>query len=109
MYDHTHVNTIALHASYKVVLKIAKAQKPYSVDETLEKGCIQDICLEVLGEAAVAKVPLSNDTIVQQTTDLADNMEIQLVDQIKQAKYYSLQLNESTDIGNMAILMVYVH
>ena len=24
------------------------------------------------------------------------------------AKYYSLQLDESTDIGNMAILMVYV-
>ena len=35
-------------------------------------------------------------------------MEIQLVDQIKLAKYYSLQLDESTDIGNMAILMVYV-
>ena len=35
-------------------------------------------------------------------------MEIQLVDQVKLAKYYSLQLDESTDIGNMAILMVYV-
>ena len=35
-------------------------------------------------------------------------MEIQLVDQIKLAKYYSLQLHESTDIGNMAILMGYV-
>ena len=40
---------------------------------------------------------------------MADNIEIQLVDQIKLAKYYSLQLDESTDIGNIAILMVYVH
>ena len=35
-------------------------------------------------------------------------MEIQLVDQIKLAKHYFLQLDENTDIGNMAILMVYV-
>ena len=72
------------------------------------KSCIQDVCLEVLGEAAAAKaakVPLSNDTIARRTADLADNMEIQLVDQIK---LVTLQLDESTDIENMAILMVYV-
>ena len=111
MYSLTHVNTKALRASYKVALRIAKAQKPYSVGETLVKGCIQDVCLEVLGEAAAAKaakVPLSNDTIARRTADLDDNMEIQLVDQIKLAKHYYLQLDESTDIGNMAILMVYV-
>ena len=111
MYSLTHVNTTALRASYQVALRIAKAQKPYSVGETLVKGCIQDVCLEVLGEAAAAKaakVSLSNDTIAPRTADLADNMEIQLVDQIKMVKYYSLQLDESTDIGNMAILMVYV-
>ena len=36
-------------------------------------------------------------------------MEIQLINQIKLAKYYSLPLNESTDISKMAILMVHVH
>ena len=44
--------------------------------------------LEVLGEAAAAKaakVPLSNDTNARRTADLADNMEIQLVNQIKLA------------------------
>ena len=40
MYSLTHVNTKALRASYKVALRIAKAQKPYSVGETLVKGCI---------------------------------------------------------------------
>ena len=108
MYSLAHVNTKAFRASYKVALRIAKAQKPYSIGETLMKCCIQDVCLEVLGEAAAAKVPLSNDIIARRTADLADNMEIQLIDQIKLAKYYSLQLDESTDIGNMAILMVYV-
>ena len=61
----THVNTKALQVSYKVALRIAIAQKPCSVGETLVKGCIQDVCLEVLGEAAAAKAAkvLSNDTI----------------------------------------------
>ena len=111
MYSLTQVNTKALRASYKVALRIAKAQKSYSVGETLVKGCIQDVCLEVLDEAATAKaakVSLSNDTIARRTADLAENMKIQLVDQIKLAKHYSLQLDERTDIGNMAILMVYV-
>ena len=35
-------------------------------------------------------------------------MEDQLIGQIKLAKYFSLQLDECTDVANMAILMVYV-
>ena len=40
----------------------------------------------------VAKVPLSGD-IIARVADLAENMEIQLTNQIKLAKYYSLQLD----------------
>ena len=90
---------------------MAKAKKPHSDGEMLVKDCIQDVCLEVLGEAAaikVAKVPFSSDIITRRVADLAENMEIQLINQIKLAKYYSLQLDERTDISNMAILMVYV-
>ena len=90
----THVNTKALRASYEVALTIAKAQKPCSVGETVVKDCIQGVCLEVLDEAAAAKaakVPFSNDTIARRTVNLADNMKIQLVDQIKLANtiFYS--------------------
>ena len=44
MYGLTYVNTKALRASYRLALRIAKAQKPCSVGETLVKGCIQDVC-----------------------------------------------------------------
>ena len=111
IYGLTHINTTALCASYIVALRIAKAKKPYSDGEMLVKDCIQDVCLEVLGEAAtteVAKVPLSSDTIARRVADLAENIEIQLINHIKLAKSYSLQLDESTDISNMAILLVYV-
>ena len=67
----------------------------------------------MLGEPAakkVAQVPLSKITIARRIDDLhvAQDMEDQLIEQIKITKYFSLQLDESTDVGNLAILMVYV-
>ncbi len=107
----THINKCALRASYKVALRIAKTKKPYTIGETLVRGCIEDVCMEVLGKPAamkVARVPLSGDTITQRIHDMAQDVEDQLIGQIKLAKYFSLQLDESTDIANLAILMVYV-
>ena len=63
----------------------------------LSKDCIQNVCLEVLGEAAatkIAKATLSSDTIARRVVDLAENMEIQLINQIKLGKCYSLQVVE---------------
>jgi len=111
IFEVSHINTCALRASYKVALRVAKAKKPYTIGETLVIGCIKDVCMEMLGEAAarkVAQVPLSNDTIARRIHDLAQDMEDQLIGQIKLAKYFSLQLDECTDVANMAILMVYV-
>ncbi|CAM4588713.1 unnamed protein product [Lepidochelys olivacea] len=67
--------------------------------------------MEMLGEPAakkVAQVPLSNDTIAQRIHDLAHDMEDQLIGQIKLGKYFSLQLDECTDVANTAVLMVFV-
>jgi hypothetical protein len=72
---------------------------------------IKDVCLEMLGEQAakkVAQVPLSNDTIARRIHDIADDIENQLIEQIKKAKCFALQLDESTDVANEAILLVYV-
>ena len=87
-----------------------KLKNPYSDGEMLVKDCIRDVCLKVLGEVTatkVAKVPLSSNTIAR-VADLAENTVILLINQIKLDKYYPLQLDKSTDICNMAILMVYV-
>lgn len=111
LFEASHINTCALRASYKVALRVAKAKKPYTIAETLVIGCIKDVCKEMLGESAarkVAQVPLSNDTVARRIHDLAYDMEDQLIVQIKLAKYFSLQLDESTDVANLAILMVYV-
>lgn len=107
----SHINHCALRASYKVAFRIAKAKKPHTIGETLVMGCLKDVCWELFSEAAankVAQIPLSNDTIARRIDNLAEYMEGQLIQQIRIAKYFSLQIDESTDVANMAILMVYV-
>ena len=107
----THTNTCALRASYEVALRVAKANKPYTIGETLVQGCIKDVCIEMLGEPAarkVAQVPLSNGTIARRIDELAHDVEDRLIEEIKLAKYFSLQLNECTDVANEAVLMEYV-
>ena len=111
IFGYTRINICALRASYKVALRIARAKKPFTIAETLVQDCLYDVCLEMLGESAaktVAQVPLSNDTISRRIDELAEDMEEQLIQQIKLAKYFSLQLDESTDVANLAILIVYV-
>lgn len=84
----SHINS-ALWASYKVALPVAKSKTPYTIAETLVKDCIKEVCLEMLGESAakkVAQVPLSNDTIARRIQELANDMEDQLIQQIKLAK-----------------------
>ncbi|XP_032254826.1 SCAN domain-containing protein 3 isoform X2 [Phoca vitulina] len=111
VFNVSHINISALRASYKVALPVAKSKTPYTIAETLVKDCIREVCLEMLGESAakkVAQVPLSNDTMARRIQELASDMEDQLIEQIKEAKYYSLQLDECRDIANMVILLVYV-
>ncbi|XP_049742807.1 SCAN domain-containing protein 3 [Elephas maximus indicus] len=111
VFNVSHINISALRASYKVALPVAKSKTPYTIAETLVKDCIKEVCLEMLGESAakkVAQVPLSNDTIARRIQELANDMEDQLIEQIKLAKYFSLQLDECRDIANMVILLVYV-
>nr|XP_025842280.1 SCAN domain-containing protein 3 [Vulpes vulpes] len=111
LFNVSHINISALRASYKVALPVAKSKTPYTIAETLVKDCIKEVCLEMLGESAakkVAQVPLSNDTIARRIQELASDMEDQLIEQIKEAKYFSLQFDECRDIANMIILLVYV-
>ena len=50
---------------------------------------------------------MSSDTIARRIHNLAEEMEDQLIAQVKSSKYYSLQLDESTDIANKVILAVF--
>jgi len=61
---------------------------------------------EVLGPGAANKlqaIPLSNDSVKRRIMDMAVDIE-----QVKKSKYFAIQLDESTDLSNCAILNCFV-
>ncbi|XP_076145687.1 zinc finger BED domain-containing protein 5-like [Alosa pseudoharengus] len=101
-------NAKATEASYKVSLLIAKAGKPHSIGETLVKPAAKVMANIILGEKASDELTLSNDTVQRRITSMAENVQDQLVTRLRQSHLFSLQLDESTDIGNEAILLCFV-
>ncbi|KAK7886953.1 hypothetical protein WMY93_026574 [Mugilogobius chulae] len=94
-------NAKATEASYKVALLIAKTGKPHSIGETLVKPAAKVMANIMLGKKAsddMDKVPLSNDTVQRRITSMAENVQEQLMTRLRQSPFYSLQLDESTDI-----------
>ena len=104
-------NSDELRASYLVSYRIAKTKKPFTIGvELILPACI-DICREVLGESAakkIAQVPLSARTVARQIEDMEEDIETQLLEQIVKSPWFAIQCDESTDIENKAVLLVFV-
>ncbi len=66
------------------------------------------MCRELLGATKIQSIPLSDDTVARRIVDMSDDIECQLVERIKASPYFAIQLDESTDISNAALLFVFV-
>lgn len=100
-----------LKCSYMAAFHIARCKKAYTIGETLLKPCMKDICGELFGkefEAKINSIPLSNDTIARRIIDISNEIEAQLIQKLEKTLYYAIQMDESTDISNNAILLIYV-
>jgi hypothetical protein len=107
----SNVNDKATEASYHVALRIAKAGKPHNIGETLILPTAKDMCSMMLGEAAAAKlnaIPLSDNTVQRRISDMASDVKEQVLNGVRESPFFSIQLDESTDVANCAQLMVYV-
>jgi hypothetical protein len=101
------VNMKAVEASYKVTLRIAKAGKPRTIGESSLLPAAKDMASSFLGEKVAKQlesIPLSNDTVSQRISGMASNVKKQLMEKVKASKYYSIKLDESNDVSNMAHL-----
>ena len=70
-----------------------------------------DMCREMIGEAAATKlltVPLSNDTVSCQISEMASDIQNQVLERMKGSPFFSIQLDESTDISKAALLLFFV-
>lgn len=101
----------ALETSYIVSLHIAKSGKPHSIGETLILPAAKDIVKTMFGEKLskdIDLIPLSDDTVTRRINDMAKNVESELISRIKESSFYSLQIDETTDVSNDGQLICYV-
>jgi len=107
----TNIDSKYLGASYLASLRIVKDGKPHTVGETLILPAAKDMVQTVLGEKVAKeldKIPLSNNSVKKRIDTMASNIEEILVTQLKMCSNFSLQVDESTDITNMAQLLVFI-
>jgi len=104
-------NELALKASFLISLRIAISKKKFTIGEDLIMPCMVDANLTLFGDKAAKKIktiPLSNDIVSNRITMMSDDVHQQLIIKIKRSKLYDLQLDESTDITDKALLLIYI-
>ena len=106
-----HVSTKALEASYTESLLVAKSKKPQSFLEALilpAETVWAEIMIDKKAADALRKVPLSNNTVTNQIGDMPVNVIGQVVNKIKQAGQFALQLVEMKDVSGVAQLLAFI-
>ncbi|XP_065263663.1 deleted in malignant brain tumors 1 protein-like [Emys orbicularis] len=105
-------NENALEASYRVSYRVAKASEAHTIAESLIGPCIKKAVHCMFGEKVAKRidmVPLSNNTLSRRINDMSNNVETTIIHRVKNSPYYDIQLDESTVVANLAILLLFVH
>ena len=111
MTSFTGVNKAAVHASYVASYHIAKIKKPHNIGENLILPLMKQVVVIMLGQTESKKLntlSLSNDTVRRRIVDMSEDVLGQILQQVNESVYYSIQLDESTDIVSMPQLSVFI-
>ncbi|XP_072391924.1 zinc finger BED domain-containing protein 5-like [Diabrotica undecimpunctata] len=101
----------SVEASFLVSLRIAKSGKAHTIGEELLLPAAKDMVTCMLSEASAKKlelISLSNNTVQRWIDSMASNVKNKVINHVKSSDFFSIQLDESTDVTNYAQLMVYV-
>ncbi|XP_072392402.1 zinc finger BED domain-containing protein 5-like [Diabrotica undecimpunctata] len=104
------INEKATVASYLVSYHIAQEGEAHTIAENLIKPCVLDITKYMLNKKSakhLSTVPLSNDTVSRRIHDLTSYTKQELVTRLQKTRF-ALQIDESTDVAGLAILLVIV-
>ncbi|KAL4108255.1 hypothetical protein QTP88_018486 [Uroleucon formosanum] len=107
----TKVNEKAMHASYLISLRIAKAGKPHTIGENLVLPAIKDAVGVMFGDKSskdVEMIPLSNDTVGRRINEMSQWTEDELIQRVCKNSFFSLQLDESTGVQSLCQLLVFI-
>ena len=100
-----------MSALYDVSLLIAKSGKQCTTAEELILPAAKAIASRMHGDKVSKSfdfIPLSNITVKRRAEDMFENVKNQLVKKVIKSPYYSLQLDESTDVSNSANLLLFI-
>ncbi|GBP96500.1 Zinc finger BED domain-containing protein 5 [Eumeta japonica] len=101
------VNEKDTAASHLLKYRVAKTDEVPTIAENLIKPFALDIIKRMLDDKSakhLSTVPLSNDTVSCRIHDLASYVKQELIAGL-QEKPFALQLDESTNIAGLAILL----
>lgn len=105
------VNTKITMASYHLSLLIAKNGAPHTAGENLilpGAKIISSLLLDKKADQQIGQISLSNTTVKRRIEEMSNNVKESLISAIKESDFYSLQLDESTDIADNANLLCFV-
>lgn len=99
-----------MRASYKCSMRIVKAGKPFAAGNLI-KDCLVDsaacICPADLTEK-FEKISLSPQTVARRVEDMASDMEQQLMERAANFVSFSIALDETTDVSDVAQLVLFI-
>ncbi|GBP78856.1 Zinc finger BED domain-containing protein 5 [Eumeta japonica] len=104
------INEKITEVSHLVSYRIAQAGEAHTIAENLIKPCVLDTTKCMLNEKSakhLSTVPLSNVTVSRRIHDLASYVKQELVTRLQKTRF-ALQMDESTDVAGLAILLVIV-
>ena len=100
-----------LLTSYRLSHHILKTKKPFTLGEEFIKPVFQIVAEQLLDKETERKfqnIPLSDTTVSRRGFHMAEDFLEQLLCKIGKVPCYGLQLDESTDIGRRAQLLVFI-
>lgn len=99
----------ATKASFVLAHKIAKRNKLFS-DAEFVKDCMIDVINIVRPElkSKIEAIPMSRKTIVRRIEAIATNLQETLLNTTNTFKWFSIALDESTDILDTAQLLIFI-
>ncbi len=97
--------------SYRIAYQISLHGEAYTMGENLIKPILNETItcfFDDQNRECINQIPLSNNTISRRVIDIAKSIENELILRLHSCKYYSIQMDESTDVSGLAILLVFV-
>lgn len=103
------LNENIIRVSYIVAYKLAKSLKSFEDGAFLKSLLLEIVSILCPKEKEnFEKIPISPSTIQRRVVAISEKLKEQMQMMINQADYYSIAMDESTDIGDFAQLGIYV-